>query len=195
MTEKQYVYWSKVTVNHWNLYLAASAKGLCFVGSQNSPLEELTAWLARRRPRHALVQDHEQLAPYVTEISEYLQGTRQQFSLPLDLQGTPFQLSVWEALCQIPYGQTASYTEIAARIQQPAAVRAVGAAIGANPLLLTIPCHRVVGKNGSLTGYRGGLPMKTELIALEKGSLTRGMHAPPPGDHFHDAKKVGRDKK
>ncbi|MBG9565993.1 methylated-DNA--[protein]-cysteine S-methyltransferase [Brevibacillus agri] len=175
MKEKQHVYWSKVILQEWSLHLAATAKGLCFVGSQNGPFAELSNWFARRRPGHVLVQDHEQFAPYVAEISEYLQGARQQFSLALDLEGTPFQLSVWDALCRIPYGQTTTYSEIAAHIKKPAAVRAVGAAIGANPLLLTVPCHRVVSKDGSLTGYRGGLDMKTALIALEKGSLARGM--------------------
>ncbi|MGN7469730.1 methylated-DNA--[protein]-cysteine S-methyltransferase [Brevibacillus sp. SAFN-007a] len=168
MREKPYVHWSRVTVRKGSLYLAATAKGLCFVGSRNGSLQELTDWLARRRPRYVAVQDHELLAPYAAEIREYWQGMRQRFSFPLDLEGTPFQLAVWEALRQIPYGQTTSYSAFAAQIAKPAAVRAVGAAIGANPLLLAVPCHRVVGKNGSLTGYRGGLDMKSELLALEK---------------------------
>ena len=76
----------------------------------------------------------------------------------MDYKGTSFQMAVWNALCQIPYGQTFTYSDIANQIGKPAAVRAVGAAIGANPLLITVPCHRVIGKSGALTGYRGGWP-------------------------------------
>ena len=98
----------------------------------------------------------------------YLEGKRKIFTVPFDFNGTAFQLAVWNALCEIPYGQTKSYSDIANYINKPAAVRAVGAAIGANPVLITVPCHRVVGKNGSLTGYRGGLEMKTQLLDLER---------------------------
>ncbi|WP_064202169.1 methylated-DNA--[protein]-cysteine S-methyltransferase [Brevibacillus brevis] len=164
----QTVRWSILRHGDWSIYLAATASGLCYVGSVNQPFAELEAWVKKHRPHNALVQDDPWLKPFATELMEYLQGTREQFSMDCDLSGTPFQLAVWEALRQIPYGQTASYTDIANIIEKPAAVRAVGAAIGANPVLITVPCHRVVGKNGSLTGYRGGLPMKTTLLDLEK---------------------------
>lgn len=82
------------------------------------------------------------------------------FTIPIDVYGTAFQLAVWNTVREIPYGETHSYSEIAERIQKPNAVRAVGTAVGANPLLITIPCHRVIGKNGKLTGFRGGLEMK-----------------------------------
>lgn len=164
----QTVRWSMLRHGDWSIYLAATASGLCYVGSVNQPFAELEAWVEKHRPHSALVQDDPWLKPFATELMEYLQGTREQFSMDYDLSGTPFQLAVWEALRQIPYGQTASYTDIANIIEKPAAVRAVSAAIGANPVLITVPCHRVVGKNGSLTGYRGGLPMKTTLLDLEK---------------------------
>ncbi|WP_188069224.1 methylated-DNA--[protein]-cysteine S-methyltransferase [Brevibacillus brevis] len=164
----QAVRWSILRHGDWTIYLAATAAGLCYVGSVNQPFAELKAWVEKHRPHSALVQDDPWLKPFATELMEYLQGTREHFSMDCDLSGTPFQLAVWEALCQIPYGQTASYTDIANIVEKPAAVRAVGAAIGANPVLITVPCHRVVGKNGSLTGYRGGLPMKTTLLDLEK---------------------------
>ena len=99
-----------------------------------------------------------------------MKGKEQTFTVSFDYKGTAFQLAVWNALCEIPYGQTTSYSDIANSINKPTAVRAVGAAIGANPVLITVPCHRVVGKNGSLTGYRGGLEMKTQLLDLEKES-------------------------
>lgn len=93
---------------------------------------------------------------------------RETFTFPIDAYGTAFQLSVWNTVREIPYGKTYSYTEIADRIQKPTAVRAVASAIAANPILITIPCHRVIGKNGKLTGFRGGLEMKKELLVLEK---------------------------
>lgn len=164
----QTVRWAMLTYGDWTIYLAATAAGLCYVGSVNQPFAELETWVKKHRPQSALVQDHQWLKPFTTEVMEYLQGTREHFSMDCDLSGTPFQLAVWEALRQIPYGRTATYTDIANLIEKPAAVRAVGAAIGANPVLITVPCHRVVGKNGSLTGYRGGLPMKTTLLDLEK---------------------------
>ena len=162
------IYWSLLSYKNWNLYLAATAKGLCFVGSLNKPYEELTLWVEKRFPSSQLVEDNEILRPYVEELIEYFQGKRQTFTVPFDFNGTIFQLAVWNALYEIPYGQTKSYSYIANCINKPSAVRAVGTAIGANPILITVPCHRVVGKNGLLTGYRGGLEMKTQLLDLEQ---------------------------
>jgi methylated-DNA-[protein]-cysteine S-methyltransferase len=130
--------------------------------------EELSVWAEKRFPGSPLVDDGEELQPYALELIEYFEGKRKSFTLPVDYKGTEFQLAVWNALCEIPYGQTKSYSDIANHIQKPAAVRAVGTAIGANPVLITVPCHRVIGKNGSLTGYRGGLEMKTQLLNLER---------------------------
>lgn len=161
------LYWSLFAYEAWNLFMAATSKGLCYVGSQNKPFEELEIGVKRRFPSCSLVKDNERLQVYATELIEYFQGKRKSFTEPIDFDGTPFQLDVWNALCEIPYGQTQSYSDIAKQIQRPASVRAVGAAIGANPVIITVPCHRVIGKNGSLTGYRGGLSMKTQLLNLE----------------------------
>ena len=106
-------------------------------------------------------------APVVAQLREYFAGKRQQFELPLALRGTAFQLAVWNALLTIPYGATTSYGELARRIGRPAAVRAVGAANGANPIPVIVPCHRVIGSNGTLTGYGGGIERKQWLLALE----------------------------
>lgn len=103
------------------------------------------------------------------ELQEYFSGARRAFDLPLDPAGTDFQRSVWEALRAIPYGETRTYGEIAAAVGRPKAVRAVGQANHVNPLPIFIPCHRVVGKNGALTGYAGGLDLKGALLALESG--------------------------
>ena len=104
------------------------------------------------------------------QLDEYFAGTRRSFDLPLDLEGTPFQLAAWRALAEIPYAETRSYAEQAARLGRPAAVRAVGAANGRNPLSIVLPCHRVIGSDGALRGFGGGLEVKARLLAFEAGA-------------------------
>ncbi len=113
--------------------------------------------------------DRGSLREAVRQLTAYFAGKLRSFDLPLAPRGTVFQQQVWRALQQIPYGETASYGELAKRIGNPNAVRAVGLANGANPISIIIPCHRVIGSNGSLTGYGGGLPIKRALLALEQG--------------------------
>ncbi len=103
------------------------------------------------------------------ELDEYFAGRLRRFSTTLAFEGTPFQNQVWQQLCRIPYGETISYLDLARRIDNPKAVRAVGMANGANPIAIIVPCHRVIGSNGSLTGFGGGLPVKKALLALEAG--------------------------
>jgi methylated-DNA-[protein]-cysteine S-methyltransferase len=112
------------------------------------------------------------------QLDAYFAGVLQKFDLPLDLQGTPFQLRVWHALQTIPYGETVSYGEQARRMDHPQAVRAVGLANGRNPISIVVPCHRVIGKNGSLTGYGGGLERKRYLLDLERSHFTRSSAIP-----------------
>lgn len=162
------IYWTLLPYGAWSLYLAATSKGLCYVGTPNMPFKELNDWAKKRIPDSVLISDEEKLKPYTKEILEYLRGERRVFTIPIDFQGTPFQITVWKGLCEIPFGQTQSYSDIAKLIRKPNSVRAVGTAIGANPVLIRVPCHRVIGKNGSLTGYRGGLEMKTQLLQLER---------------------------
>lgn len=107
------------------------------------------------------------LARAVAQLEAYFAGRANAFDLPLDLHGTPFQRSVWQALLRIPAGGTRSYGEIAREIGAPRAVRAVGAAVGKNPVSVVVPCHRVIGVDGSLTGYAGGMDRKKALLALE----------------------------
>jgi methylated-DNA-[protein]-cysteine S-methyltransferase len=109
---------------------------------------------------------------YMQQLREYFQGKRTDFDLPLDMQGTPFQMAVWGELRKIPYGDTRSYGDIARSIGKPAAARAVGMANGDNPVAIVVPCHRVIGQNGSLTGYGGGLPTKRKLLSLEQQTRT-----------------------
>lgn len=103
----------------------------------------------------------------IRQLAEYFAGSRRRFELALDLRGTPFQLAVWREVAAIPWGATCSYHELARRIGRPSAVRAVGAANGANPLSIIIPCHRLVGTDGRLHGYGGGIERKAQLLALE----------------------------
>lgn len=111
------------------------------------------------------------------QLSEYLAGQRREFDFPFELRGTDFQKAVWRALLDIPYGQTRSYGQIARAVGRPGASRAVGLASGKNPIWIAVPCHRVVGARGALTGYAGGLEMKKALLELERGNSCQ----PAPG--------------
>ena len=147
------------------LFAAASDKGLAglWFDDQRHLPTELTGAAVWRTD-----DDHPLLKRTVNQIEDYFAGTRAVFDMPLDLShGTPFQQSVWQALLLIASGDTASYGQISARIGNPTAVRAVGAAVGRNPISIIVPCHRVMGADGSLTGYAGGLHRKTALLALE----------------------------
>jgi methylated-DNA-[protein]-cysteine S-methyltransferase len=121
------------------------------------------------------------LAATLCQLSEYFAGTRREFDLPLRLDGTPFQTRVWRELLEIPYGETWSYGQLAKRIGNPSASRAVGLANGRNPISILVPCHRVIGADGSLTGYGGGLERKSWLLAHE-GALSRET-VPSRGPH------------
>ncbi|NCF14576.1 MAG: methylated-DNA--[protein]-cysteine S-methyltransferase [Gammaproteobacteria bacterium] len=121
----------------------------------------------RREPEADWIFNEAQLADARRQLREYFAGERRDFDLPLRLQGTEFQVSVLEALQDIPYGETTSYGEIAKRIGRPKAVRAVGAANGRNPIPIVVPCHRVIGSTGDLTGFGGGLDTKEALLRLE----------------------------
>ncbi|GGM27736.1 methylated-DNA--[protein]-cysteine S-methyltransferase [Paraliobacillus quinghaiensis] len=162
------IYWSSFTLGNWRFYIGATSKGLCYISSPNDSWETFRNWAFHKFVNPRLIEEEEQLKFYLTELVAYFQGEKKHFSMPVDLQGTAFQQEVWKTLSQIPFGETRNYTKIAEAIGKPAAVRAVANAIGANPVLITIPCHRVIGKNGKLTGYRGGLEMKEHLLRLEK---------------------------
>ncbi len=110
------------------------------------------------------------------QLTEYFEGTRKEFDLPFQFRGTPFQRRVWDALRTIPFGTTVTYSEIAGDVSAPDAVRAVGAAVGRNPLSIVVPCHRVVGSNGSLTGFAGGLERKHWLLEHEQAPIATNVH-------------------
>lgn len=148
------------------LLLAASDTGMHAIEFQDArhPVRRGDDW---QEGSHPLLQRAEK------QLREYFAGRRRSFDLPLAPQGTPFQREVWQALASIPYGKTSSYGELAARVGKPSASRAVGAANGRNPLPIVLPCHRVIGADGSLTGFGGGLPAKQFLLRLE-GALPPG---------------------
>jgi len=146
------------------LFLAASTKGLVrleFEGRVQSLNAEKTQ----------LHESEPALAPYLRELNDYFAGERREFSLPLDLRGTEFQLACWHALLEIPYGETRSYRDIAETIGHPHAYRAVGMSNNRNPVAIVVPCHRVIASSGSLCGYGGGLDIKRKLLDLERGSF------------------------
>lgn len=137
----------------------AGLAGLWFEGQRHLP--DSNGW--------AFAPGHPVLVEATSQLRDYFAGRRTGFDLPLDLQGgTPFQQSVWRALLAIPAGGTTSYGSLSERVGRPTAVRAVGAAVGRNPLSIVVPCHRVLGRDGSLTGYAGGLERKTALLQLER---------------------------
>jgi methylated-DNA-[protein]-cysteine S-methyltransferase len=121
------------------------------------------------QPKPDWEPDGDRLKETARQLTAYFAGTLREFDVPLAPEGTPFQVQVWRALRGIPYGETMSYGALAQRIGNPKAVRAVGLANGSNPIAIIIPCHRVIGSNGSLTGYGGGLPIKKALLELERG--------------------------
>lgn len=161
------VYWGELCCKDIRMHLAAGPKGLCYVLWPNKPFQVLEAWTKKYFPKAALVHDQAHVALYAAQIEDYFQGKRKTFDVPLDLRGTDFQIDVWRALLRIPYGTTKSYSDIAEVINRPRAVRAVGGAIGANPVSIVVPCHRVIGKDGALTGFGGGLKIKEELLKIE----------------------------
>ena len=146
------------------LQLVASERGLAAILWENDNPSRVRFGGTVESGQHPVLDETER------QLGEYFAGTRRSFDLPLDFAGTDFQRRVWSALLRIPYGETRTYGELAAEIGKPAAVRAVGAANGRNPLSIVAPCHRVIGATGHLTGFAGGLPVKARLLELEAAS-------------------------
>jgi methylated-DNA-[protein]-cysteine S-methyltransferase len=144
-----------------SILLTADDKGLTGINFQDAK--------GAKKPPAGSVEARERFEEAERQISAYFRRELKEFHLALSFKGTAFQCSVWKALCAIPYGKTISYQELAKRIGRPTACRAVGAANGRNPLPIVVPCHRVIGSNGKLTGYYGGTHLKEHLLTLEKG--------------------------
>jgi O-6-methylguanine DNA methyltransferase len=154
-----------------SLLILSSEKGLVkimFIDTKDSlPLRSLK----NEYPGTTFVEDKSKNQDTTNQLKEYFTGTRKIFSLPLDIRGTPFQKQVWAEVAKVSYGRTCSYGEIASRIGKPGAGRAVGMANHNNPLPIVIPCHRIVGADGSLTGYGAGIHIKEKLLKLEKENI------------------------
>ncbi|MPM89161.1 Methylated-DNA--protein-cysteine methyltransferase, constitutive [bioreactor metagenome] len=149
-----------------NSYYYRTAIGLIGISENETGITDV---FFMNQPDPLLLQKESPLIKRtISQLREYLNGTRQVFDLPLAPQGTPFQQSVWKELLKIPYGSTRSYQDVAKAIGKPQACRAVGMANNRNPLVIIIPCHRVIGAGGKLVGYGGGLAIKAKLLELEK---------------------------
>ena len=147
------------------LTLVASDQGLAAILWENDDPKRVRLEPREERPEHPVLVEAER------QLGEYFAGKRDRFTLPLHFNGTEFQRKVWHALTTIPFGETRSYAQIAVQVGSPQAVRAVGAANGRNPISIVAPCHRVIGANGKLTGFAGGLEAKAFLLRLEGGEL------------------------
>jgi methylated-DNA-[protein]-cysteine S-methyltransferase len=154
------VFYTRVPSPFGALLIAGTAAGLTHLNFQQGdhPLAPDPLWM----------EDDSPLREAARQVRAYFAGELRDFSLPLAPEGTPFQRTVWRALCAIPYGRTISYGDLARRVGKPGAARAVGAANGRNPLPVVVPCHRVIGADGGLTGYGEGLPIKAGLLELER---------------------------
>jgi len=162
------LYVDTLTYAQGNMYIVASDEGLVYIGTPNASFEEVEVWAKKPFKGYRFEENKEKLQRYVKQLTAYFNKELTEFDVPVHVKGTQFQLAVWNALKELPYGTTTTYSDIAHRIGNPKAVRAVGSAIGANPILAIIPCHRVIGKDGKLTGFRSGLAMKEFLLELER---------------------------
>ncbi|MFT9820502.1 methylated-DNA--[protein]-cysteine S-methyltransferase [Lysinibacillus sp. NPDC056185] len=162
------LYVDTLTYAQGDMYIVASDEGLVYIGTPNASFEEVEVWAKKPFKGYRFEENKEKLQRYVKQLTAYFNKELTEFDVPVHVKGTQFQLAVWNALKELPYGTTTTYSDIAHRIGNPKAVRAVGSAIGANPILAIIPCHRVIGKDGKLTGFRSGLAMKEFLLELER---------------------------
>ena len=167
MNEAKLVYYDMYLYHELPFYLTSVEDKIISITLGNETLIDVTKWVNRFYPQTDLKQDHGPFTELKKQLDEYFARSRQKFDVPLLMHGTEFQVSVWNALRTITYGETVSYEEIAGKIGRHNGFRAVGAEIGANPIGIVIPCHRVVGKNGHLTGFGGGLKLKRELLQNE----------------------------
>jgi len=150
------------------LRFACSEKGLAYIQLPHQSGRGFDGWRARRAPDALVKPGFEPNRRYIAQVLEFLAGKRRDFDFPLDLRATAFQVAVYEEVSRIGFGEVCSYADVAGAVGRPTATRAVGAANGANPIPLVVPCHRVIAKSGSLQGYGGGLDLKARLLAMER---------------------------
>lgn len=171
--EKQSVYWTSVPSTMGECVVIATKNGICWLGTPGRSLDEGLLRLRKYMNIDTVVADSK-IAPLkiaTDELKRYFSNQKVDFSFPLDLHGTPFQKEVWHELQKIPFGKICTYGDIAKMINHPLASRAVGSALRSNPVLIRVPCHRVIGSNKKLTGFAGGLHIKKWLLTLEGNQI------------------------
>jgi methylated-DNA-[protein]-cysteine S-methyltransferase len=165
---QEVIYTANVESSLGTIRIASSERGLTYVGFPLTHGRGFMGWLQSHAPGSKPQPNDDANLVFSTQVLEFINGERKSFEFPVDLRATPFQQRVFKVVSEIPFGETLSYAEVASRAGDCKASRAVGAALGANPLPLVIPCHRVVGSGGKLQGYAGGLVVKAKLLAAEK---------------------------
>lgn len=150
-----------------NIYIASTDKGVCKITIPKESKKDFFNWLEKHFETDLIVDNKSRNKDYIDQLTRYLNGKLVEFTFPIDLVGTPFQVRVWKALLKVPYGTTISYRQLAKRVGVPKGFQAVGKANGSNPLPIIIPCHRVIGSDGSLIGYASGVKTKEFLLRLE----------------------------
>lgn len=161
------IYMTEINIEGNHLRLASSEKGVCYLNNHSD--DAMMKVLERFNDKDYVTGEQADLqhAQYHQDLADYFNGQLKNFDWPFDLRGTEFQQAVWTALLMVPYGRTKTYSDIAAVINRPKAVRAVGGAVGSNPVMIAVPCHRIIGKNGRLTGFSSGLAVKKQLLDIE----------------------------
>jgi O-6-methylguanine DNA methyltransferase len=162
------IHWSEFDTPVGTMRIASSERGVVYLELPRENGRGFRGWMKRHAPKAALVEAFEPNREYIAQVSQYLDGKRREFDLPIDMRATEFQCEVYDVLCSIEYGELRSYGDVARAVGRPKAVRAVGAANGSNPIALIVPCHRVIASNGQLHGYGGGLELKAHLLAMEQ---------------------------
>lgn len=165
------VYWTPFTTPLGEAFVASTERGLCRLTVPNESREHFFVWLRNHFEPTQILPHPGPNMEIIDELDAYWRGERTRFDLRLDLRGTPFQLSVWEALLHVPFGKTISYRDLAEQVDLPRGYQAVGAAVGQNPILVIVPCHRVLGVDGGLTGYAAGPDTKRWLLQHEGALL------------------------
>lgn len=163
------IYYDELHFEERSFLVAASEKGLVYVDIKTSDTTNLLAFFAKYDEAVDFCHDQQKLAPYTSQLGDYLRGERQVFELSLDFgkRGTPFQQAVWRELLKASFGESSSYSALAVAVGKPQAIRAVGTAVGKNPMPIVVPCHRILRKDGGIGGYAGGLSLKRRLLAIE----------------------------
>lgn len=162
------IYYTFYRNHNFHLLLGATDKGLCYIGFDDKNLDEFLICCNKQFHHCSFEENHDKLLFATIQLDSYFEKTLTTFTIPLDFHGTDFQMKVWKALLEVEYGETVPYSKIAELIGNPKAIRAVGTAIGKNPVPIIIPCHRIISKDGSIGGFSGGLHNKIKLLELEK---------------------------